>query len=1048
MDPRARVFRLRAFHERVVRVVAGTVGASLLLLAVPTPAAAAPTPKVTITDVAVTEGTGAAVSASFTIQVAPRPAACCPLQVSWATAPGSASAADFTSSSGTASLTKTTPTRVVSVPVIGDPSDEPIETFVVNLSNLTGSPGSILDAQGVATITDDDAPPLLSVNDASVTEGNAGPTTATFTASLSTASGNPVTFNWTTVAGSATAGVDYVAASGSRTIAAGTTTATIGITVNGDLLAEGNESFGITLSGPANATIGDGSGLGTITDDEPLPTLSVIDVSVAEGNVGTITATFTVALSPAVANAVTFNWTTAAGSATAGVDYVAASGVGSIAAAATSTTFGITVNGDVLDEVDENFGVTLSNPSNALIGDGSGLGTITDDDPVPSLSLNDASVTEGNAGTTTATFTVTLSAASAKTVTLDWTTAAGSATAGVDYVAGTGSRTILPGATTATVAITVNGDVLDELDETFGITLSNPSNATIVDGAGLATITDDDLPPTLSVDNVSVVEGDAGTTTATFTATLSAMSSKTITFDWATAAGSATPGVDYAAAGTTGTITAGSTGLQVVVTVSGDLLDELDETFGVTLTNPSNATIADGSGLGTIADDDLPPTLSVNDASVTEGNAGTTTATFTAILSATSGKTVTVAWTTGDDDATELSDYMAGSGTLTFVPGDTSESIPVSVLGDVTAELDETFHIILATPSNATIADGSGLGTITDDELLAVVDIDEPTLVEGQSGTATLGFSVTLSHQATFPVTVDWNTTAGTATSDIDYVSDSGTVTFAPMDTSETVWITVYGDTTYERNETLMLDLSNGQGAPIGDVRGIGTITDDDNPPIASVANASVVEGNSDTSLLHFTVSLTGTSDVAASVDYAVAGTTATAGSDFVATSGTLTIPAGMTSGSIDVAVNGDVAVENNETLILTLTTPTDATLGDATALGTIVNNDKATTTLTLRVVRKPSSLIAKGLLEPAKAGERVTATLYRKKGTRFVKVSAKKVPVRFLKDRDGDGKTDGSYSVTFVRPRTQGTFKVVVRFKGSASSRPSSRTRVFTLAS
>jgi large repetitive protein len=822
MDPCARLFRLRAFHGSVVRVVAGAVTATLLLLAVPTPAAAAPIPKVTITDTAVTEGTGAAVNASFTIQVAPRPATCCALQVSWATAPGSASAADFTSSSGTVSLTKTTTSRVVSVPVIGDASDEPTETFVVNLSNLIGSPGSILDAQGVATITDDDAPPLLSVNDTSVIEGNAGTTTATFTASLSAASANTVTFNWATAVGSATAGVDYVAASGSRTIAAGATSATIGITVHGDVLAEGNETFGITLSGPSNATIADGSGLATITDD----------------------------------------------------------------------------------------------------------------DAAPSLSINDVAITEGNAGTTTATFTVNLSAASGKTVTLAWATAAGSATAGADFVAASGSRTIAAGATTTTIGITVNGDVLDEVDETFGITLSNPSNATI----------------------------------------------------------------------------------------------------------------ADGSGVGTITDDDAAPSLSINDVAITEGNSGTTTATFTVTLSAASGKTVTVGWATADDDATQPSDYTAGSGTLTFVPGGTSESIPVSVFGDVTAELDETFDIILATPSNATIADGSGLGTITDDELLAVVDIDEPTLVEGQNGTTSLGFSVMLSHQATYPVTVDWDTAPGTATEGTDYVGASGTVTFAPMDTSETVLITVNGDTTYERNETVMVDLSNGQGAPIGDVRGIGTITDDDTPPILSVANASITEGNTGTSLLHFTVSLTGTSDVAASVDYTAAGTTATAGSDFVATSGTLTIPAGMTSGSIDVVVNGDVAFESNETLSLTLTTPTDATLGDATALGTIVNTDKATTTLTLTVVRRPSSLIATGLLEPAKTGERVTATLYRKKGTRFVRVAAKTVSVRYFKDRDHDGKTDGSYTTTFVRPKAQGSYKIVVRFKGNATAKPSSRAKIFTL--
>ena len=105
---------------------------------------------------------------------------------------------------------------------------------------------------------------------------------------------------------------------------------------------------------------------------------------------------------------------------------------------------------------------------------------------------------------------------------------------------------------------------------------------------------------------------------------------------------------------------------------------------------------------------------------------------------------------------------------------------------------------------------------------------------------------------------------------------------FARWTRLETVLITVYGDTTFERGETLMLDLSNGLGVPIGDVRGIGTIANDDAPPILSVANASVVEGNTGTSLLHFTVSSAGASDVAASVDYATAGTTATAGSDFV----------------------------------------------------------------------------------------------------------------------------------------------------------------------
>ncbi len=96
-------------------------------------------------------------------------------------------------------------------------------------------------------------------------------------------------------------------------------------------------------------------------------------------------------------------------------------------------------------------------------------------------------------------------------MTFDWATAAGTATAGTDYVAASGSRTIAAGATTTTIAVTVNGDVLDEANETFGVTLSNPGNATIGDGSGLGTITDDDAAPTLSVDDVTVLEGNAGT---------------------------------------------------------------------------------------------------------------------------------------------------------------------------------------------------------------------------------------------------------------------------------------------------------------------------------------------------------------------------------------------------------------------------------------------------------------------------------------------------------------------------------------------------------
>ncbi len=159
----------------------------------------------------------------------------------------------------------------------------------------------------------------------------------------------------------------------------------------------------------------------------------------------------------------------------------------------------------------------------------------------------------------------------------------------------------------------------------------------------------------------------------------------------------------------------------------------------------------------------------------------------------------------------------------------------MTVNGDLIAELDETFRVVLSSPSNAVLANPQGVGTITDDEGLPVIDIDEPSIVEGQSGTSSISFGVILSHpSALAPVTVDWTTTPGTAAAGSDYVAASGTVTFAPMDVSETVSIVLNGDGTFEGDETFALDLSNAPvDVPIGDLQGVATIVNDDAPPVA-----------------------------------------------------------------------------------------------------------------------------------------------------------------------------------------------------------------------
>ncbi|WP_285447438.1 putative Ig domain-containing protein [Xanthomonas sp. LMC-A-07] len=240
----------------------------------------------------------------------------------------------------------------------------------------------------------------------------------------------------------------------------------------------------------------------------------------------------------------------------------------------------------------------------------------------PTLSINDVSVNEGNAGTSNATFTVSLSQpAGAGGVSFDIATADGSATAGVDYVASSlTGQTIPAGSSSATFTVLVNGDTLSEPNETFFVNVSNVSGAGVSDAQGQGTIVNDDALPSLSIDDVSVNEGNSGTTTATFTVTLSAASGQTVSVNYASADGTATAGSDYVARSGTMTFAPGTTAQGVAITVNGDTAVEPNETFSVALSGVSNASIARATGTGTILNDDV--VVTVGPASLPAATAG------------------------------------------------------------------------------------------------------------------------------------------------------------------------------------------------------------------------------------------------------------------------------------------------------------------------------------------------------------------------------------------------------------------------------------------
>jgi Ca2+-binding RTX toxin-like protein len=224
-------------------------------------------------------------------------------------------------------------------------------------------------------------------------------------------------------------------------------------------------------------------------------------------------------------------------------------------------------------------------------------------------------------------------------------------------------------------------------------------------------------PPTVSVSDASITEGDSGTANASFTISLSYAALDPITISYSTSNGTAGAG-DFTSTTGSVTIPAGQLTATVSVPVVGDTTFEATETFNLNLTSANNGVvITDGTGIGTITDNDVAPTLSIVGGQVTEGDAGTKTITFTVNQSAVSGTDTTVHWATANGTASNASDYAAGAGDLTIAAGQTSATFTVTVNGDTAIESNEAFTVALSAPVNATIATGTATGTIVNDDL-------------------------------------------------------------------------------------------------------------------------------------------------------------------------------------------------------------------------------------------------------------------------------------------------------------------------------------------
>ena len=811
--------------------------------------------------------------------------------------------------------------------------DAPDKEITVS-ADVSGGGGAIAPAPKTLTITDDETTPTVTLTLTPTSIGEKGGV-STVTASMNRPSSEAVAVTVSVpVSGDVTQSGTILAIAASTTTSTGTVTITA---VNNDVDApnkeitvSGSASGGRGVAAPASKTL-------TITDEDTRGvTVSTGNLTVTEGS----SANYTVKLDTEPTGDVIIAVNVPSGSEVSVDDETLRFTTSNWNSPQT-----VTVRAEADEDAVADAPVTLSHTVSGNDYQGVSADNVTVtiiESNVPTLTIADV---RGGEGDGPMAFTVTLSVASSDAVTVNYQTANGTATAGDDYTARNGTLTFSPGgALTRTISVPIINDTIDEEEEeTFTVSLSNESNAMIGDASATGTIEDNDVPQvqvSFARDTYTVNEGSA----VMMIVTLDKDPERAVIIPLLTSHQGGATNADYSGVSERVTFNAGETEKTFEITAIDDGIDDDNETvtlrFGnlptrVSQGSPSTVAIA-------ITDGDIPAvTVSFGAASYT-ANEGGNAVTIQVRLNADPERTVTIPLTATGRNGAETDDYSMQPANLTFNPTEIVRTVTITAEDDDIDDDGETVELGFGTlpdrVSAASIRPTTEV-SLTDNDTRGVT-VRPTALNVPEDGSNT--YTVELTSQPTAAQVI---VTVAGASGDVSVSGSPLTFTTGNWGEAQTVTVNAADDADAVANDPVQLThaVSGGDyGAVTADAVMVTIIEND--APLLTIDDARGTEGDGN---MAFEVRLSQVSSDAVRVDYATQGGTATQGTDYTATSGTLTFsPGGDLTQMIAVAIRDDALYEaQDETFMVTLSNASNAELADAEATGTIIDNDDPPTT-------------------------------------------------------------------------------------------------------